>query len=97
MMQRHWRVLEIITVMGLFAAFYLLVLGPFLGELLGLDRAMLSGPDDRPGGELPDTARGWLFVALMVPILLGYMLARARVAGTTMDRYWNEPFGKSRK
>lgn len=95
MERRHWRVLEIGAVMGLFAALYLLVLGPFLGELLGLDRAMLSGPNDRPGGELPDTARGWLFVALMVPVLLGYMLARARVAGATMDGYWNEPFGES--
>lgn len=92
MARTHWRVAEILGVLVLFAAVYLAVLGPFLGDLLGFERPMLSGPNTRPSGDLPDTARGWLFVALAVPVLLGYMLARARVAGTTMDEYWNEPF-----
>lgn len=93
MERKHWRVVKIISVMALFTLLYMGLVGPFLGELLpGFDRAMLSRSSSIHGGELPDTARGWLFTILMVPALLGYMFARVRLAGTTMDEFWNDPF-----
>lgn len=79
--------------MVLFAVVYMGVVGPFLGDLLpGFERPMLSGQDATHRPDLPDTARGWLFLVLTVPVLLGYMFARARVAGAAMDEFWNEPF-----
>lgn len=83
------RTVEILAVLAVWAALYLLVVGPLLGDLLGLERAALSGSDPRPSGDAPDTARGWLLAALGVPVLLGYMYVRAHLAGTTMGDFWN--------
>lgn len=90
-MQRpNRRQYEIILFLVAYAGLYLAVVGPGLGAAFGLDRPMLSGPDTRPyGGELPDTARGWLFVLSAVPVLLGYMYLRARLAGDSMSEFWN--------
>lgn len=93
MERKHRRLLEIFAVMAVFTIVYMGVVGPALGGLLpGFDRPMLSGSDSIHRGDLPDTARGWLYMVLMVPALLGYMFARVRLAGSTMDEYWNAPF-----
>jgi hypothetical protein len=89
MNQQHRRVAEILAVLVVYAAIYLVFVGPALGAAFGFDQPAFSGPDLKPTGDLPDTPRGWLLIVLGVPVLLGYMYVRARVAGVTMDEFWN--------
>jgi hypothetical protein len=92
MKRQYRRTAEILVVLAAYTAVFLLVLGPAVGAAVpGFDQPAFTGADGRPTGDLPDTPRGWLLVVTMVPVLLGYMYLRARVAGVGIGEFWNPP------
>lgn len=82
------RQFELIGVILAFSAFYVLVVGPFLGAAFGFEQAAIQGDGYRLGLDDVLSPRGILLILSTLLVTLGYMYLRPRLSGTTPKRYW---------
>lgn len=86
------RQVELIAVMGVYFLIYVVILGPAIGSITGFDASVLTDKSGR-GSQLVQiltTPQGWILISGFFPILFGYMVIRARIAGVAVPEYWTE-------
>lgn len=82
--------LELVAVLALYLLVFFTVIGPAVESITGFE--MLSAPG-RPGSlernwELVSKPQGWLLCLGYVPTHFTYLFVRARLAGESVDDYW---------
>jgi len=82
--------LEILAVLVLYFLVFLVVVGPAVESVTGFET--LSG-EGLPGSfernwELVSKPQGWLLCLGYVPTHFTYLFVRARLAGESVDDYW---------
>lgn len=82
--------LEILAVMTVYFAVYTAVIGPAIGALTGFEKSalVLSGERGAALLRLLTSVRGWVLILGFGPVVLGYMLLRARIAGVEPRAMW---------
>ncbi|MFC4451612.1 hypothetical protein [Halorussus aquaticus] len=84
------RQVELIGVLVFYFAIYTAVLGPAIGGATGFEKSALDLSGDRGAALLRmfTSVRGWILVLGFGPVVYGYMLTRARIAGVGPREMW---------
>lgn len=80
------RTLQLLAVLVAWAVVFCYLVAPALGFAPGL-----AGDDDdgiTTTRDLPDTPKGWAMAGLGTPVVLGFVVLRARIAGEPPADYW---------
>jgi len=80
------RTLQLLAVLLAWAVVFSYLLAPALGFAPGL--AGYGDDGATTTRDLPDTPKGWAMVGLGTPVLLGFVVLRARLAGESPVDYW---------
>ena len=83
------RSLEILVVGILYISVFVVVIGPVLESATGLETLSTDAARglDRTW-ELVSEPQGWLLCLGYVPVHYAYLFVRARLAGESVDSYW---------
>ena len=82
--------IEILAVMVAYFAIYTAVVGPAIGALTGFEKSALVLSGERGATLLRalTSVRGWILILGFGPVVFGYMVTRARLAGITPREMW---------
>lgn len=92
MCAKNVRQIELIAVVFLYLGLHIVVLDPIVGSVTGFETPAWTSPSRRGEGvrHVLTTPRGWILLAGGVSVLLGYVFLRARLAGESVQGFWNE-------
>ena len=86
----HYRqALELVAVVvGYFVAFFT-VIGPAIESVTGFETLWPAGSFGAERlWQLVSSPQGWVLCLGYVPVQFGYLIVRARLAGESVDAYW---------
>jgi len=76
------------VVVGYFLAFFIII-GPTIESVTGFETLWPAAPFGVERlWQLVSNPQGWLLALGYVPVHFGYLLLRARLAGESVDAYW---------
>ncbi|MFB6219572.1 MAG: hypothetical protein ABEH77_10455 [Halobacteriaceae archaeon] len=90
--RKQKRLLELLLAFGLYVVVFDAAVGPVVDALLAGPQPSMFAPDPGPttpfASEFPDTVRGWLALATLVPFIVAYIYYRPRLTGHSPIDYW---------
>lgn len=84
---KNSRVVELGVVVIGYIVVFLLFIGPAIGAISGFDQPAIN-PTDDVGREIPTGVRGGILILTSPPVMVGYMVLRAKIAGVSPEMYW---------
>ena len=80
--------LEILVVGILYLCVFVWIVGPTLESVTGLETLSTEGRGVERTWNLVSNPQGWLLCLGYVPVHFTYLFVRARLAGESVDSYW---------
>lgn len=84
------RSLEPLVVAVLYITVYVFAVGPAVESATGLDALSTAPAGLGRAWELISNPQGWILCVGYLPVHYAYLFVRARLAGQSVDAFWNE-------
>ncbi|WP_042663624.1 hypothetical protein [Haloferax sp. ATB1] len=82
--------LEILAVAILYICVFVIVVGPALDSITGLETLSMDATRGvERTWDLVSKPQGWILCLGYVPVHFAYLFVRARLAGESVDSYWD--------